>query len=452
MSDECMICIETITGKRKAVDCPSCTKPMTVCVACTKTYLLGSPQHAHCMTCKGAWSNTFLHNTFTKSWLTGEYRKSRQQIALEREKSLLPTSLPLVDEAKRKQKVEKDITELRNRERQLKEELRRVREDIWLLNMQRDNPNLVRDNEGEIVDERKDKKSYMFPCPAEECRGYIESLKWKCGLCDTKICKSCHVIKKQVLNKKGEPVKHVCNQDDVKTAKMVVEETKPCPACKTRIFKIEGCNMMFCTACNTAFDWKTGNIHTKNIHNPHYFELQQRLGGYVPRNILDVPCGGIRGDFIRWITDHEIASEYNAFRLRVGEINQRIEMLVDKDFSDIRVNYLIGKIESDKDFRATIFRRERLNEKMREERQILETFRVAVIERFRDLEEKVTPRGRRLEGTPENVRVRRNNEVAREKLDELHTILDFCNQAFKENYTILGYKAIPEIQVFEVYN
>ncbi len=50
---------------------------------------------------------------------------------------------------------------------------------------------------------------------------------------------------------------------------------------------------MWCTACNTPFDWNTGRKITHGrIHNPHYFEfLKAANGGVVPRDPGDIPCG-----------------------------------------------------------------------------------------------------------------------------------------------------------------
>jgi hypothetical protein len=100
-------------------------------------------------------------------------------------------------------------------------------------------------------------------------------------------CKDCHEIKGTT-----QDTPHECNQDNLASAKLIDAETRPCPKCGARVFKISGCNQMFCTACNDcAFDWVTGRIET-TIHNPHYFEFQrQRNGGQAPRVLGDILCG-----------------------------------------------------------------------------------------------------------------------------------------------------------------
>jgi hypothetical protein len=46
--------------------------------------------------------------------------------------------------------------------------------------------------------------------------------------------------------------------------------------------------------CHTAFDWNTGNIEMHRIHNPHYYEWLRQRNQQLPREMGDVPCGGLR--------------------------------------------------------------------------------------------------------------------------------------------------------------
>lgn len=100
-------------------------------------------------------------------------------------------------------------------------------------------------------------------------------------------CKDCHEMKGP-----AQDTPHECNPDNLASAKLIDAETRACPKCGARVYKISGCNQMFCTACNDcAFDWVTGRIETV-IHNPHYYEFQrQRNGGQAPRVAGDILCG-----------------------------------------------------------------------------------------------------------------------------------------------------------------
>jgi hypothetical protein len=169
---------------------------------------------------------------------------------------------------------------------------------------------------------------FVRKCPMEDCRGFLSSA-WKCGLCQTHVCSKCHEPKlegegtvedvqedtKEVTEgikqentedtKQEEeetagirPRGHVCDPNNVETANLLKKDSKPCPKCACIIFKISGCDQMFCTQCHTAFSWKTGAIETKVIHNPHYYQYlrDQSANGEIPRNPLDNPCA----DITRW--------------------------------------------------------------------------------------------------------------------------------------------------------
>lgn len=42
---------------------------------------------------------------------------------------------------------------------------------------------------------------------------------------------------------------------------------------------VHNCNQMFCTKCNTPFDWRTGRPIHGPVHNPHYFEWMRSREG-----------------------------------------------------------------------------------------------------------------------------------------------------------------------------
>lgn len=81
----------------------------------------------------------------------------------------------------------------------------------------------------------KEKRTFVRPCPVNDCRGFL-STAWKCGICENFTCSHCHEVKG-----KSRDSPHVCLQENVETAKLLAKDTRPCPNCGTRIFKISGC-------------------------------------------------------------------------------------------------------------------------------------------------------------------------------------------------------------------
>lgn len=141
---------------------------------------------------------------------------------------------------------------------------------------------------------RQQVRQFIMKCPGgsddgEPCRGFLSS-QWKCGTCQKYFCNDCHVL---LGDRNDGP--HTCNDDAKATAQLIRKETRPCPKCGIRISKIEGCDQMWCTSCQATFSWNTGQIlHNVRVHNPHYYEyLRQTGAGTVPRELGDIPCGGI---------------------------------------------------------------------------------------------------------------------------------------------------------------
>lgn len=276
MSDQCFICCND--SPKNVVTCNMCSNKkdgiqMITCLSCVKKYLLEEHTDANCMICKNIWSMSFLYSIFPKSFINNEYRKHLAKIYLEREKSLIPSTIPLANIVKERKlrleqirndieekttQVEHLMTKLRNAEIELSQSKQRLSKILA-------EPYLPTDFEKII----KSAPVYLLPCPFPDCRGLIEKKSKTCPICNTKICNSCLEI---------VTGKHICEPQKLSTASEIKKNTKPCPKCATRIYKYEGCDLMWCTQCQTPFSWEKGTIaNTKNIHNPHYFDWLHQM-------------------------------------------------------------------------------------------------------------------------------------------------------------------------------
>lgn len=125
-----------------------------------------------------------------------------------------------------------------------------------------------------MLKEETKKDVLIFRCL--ECEhGFINS-EFICNMCSKKFCNNC--LKELTDN-------HECLKEDIETMNLILKDTRPCPNCCTRIYKISGCSQMFCTYCKTGFDWNTGKKINHNFHNPHRMEWLEQLhrsGGENP--------------------------------------------------------------------------------------------------------------------------------------------------------------------------
>jgi hypothetical protein len=285
----CMVCIETYTKQpnRKHAKCPYCD--VQACVKCTQTYLMNTTEDPHCMGCRRAWNREVMDAILLTTWLNDEYKKHRQNVLLDRERSRLPAAQVIVEFRKQAKVYIDEREKLNVRYRELQTELSklygeqgRLHQIIATLQQGRD-PFAVRDATGK---EKEERRVFVMPCPATGCRGFL-SQAYKCGVCDMYTCPSCREVKG--LQRDGD---HTCNADTVATVERLKKECRNCPECGTNIFKIEGCDQMYCTNCNTPFSWITGKKVTQGaIHNPHYYEYVRKMnGGQMPRQAGDIPC------------------------------------------------------------------------------------------------------------------------------------------------------------------
>lgn len=380
---ECSICCSKRTYH---IDCPFCNNG--ACNECQEKFILSTP-NPKCMMCNKEWNYEFLRNQFSKAFMNMKYKKYKENLLLDIEKSLMPSTQTAIENrniiTKRYEELTKQVNDLEDTLTTLRGITNRLtnllrNEDFNGMAVYLNSDQKVQESNN--VDEKKERKMFIKPCPKDGCRGFL-STQYKCGLCDTKCCPDCHdIISKEEIesNKKRESeikslsitkeekdtllkeIKHKCNPTTLETVKMLQKECRNCPKCGTFIYKISGCNMMFCTNCKTAFDWKTGEIETKNIHNPHYFEylrqtgqedneIRRRFGDgeRVERIINNMDCLAYED-----VYDSLINSNYNSIFRIINHIErveipyyQRTQNVQDRNL-DLRIQYLENLIDEDK--------------------------------------------------------------------------------------------------------
>ena len=377
--NECSICADTLNrSNRKEIKCLFCN--YSACRSCIEQYLIQSTENI-CMNCKAIWNREFLDDNLTKVFMKGKYKKRREDILMEKQKALLQSTLPIA-ETRKKAKIR--LEEINERRGYLYEQIRLM--NVELNKMETEGYHLRNQLTTTRVDENLQKKQFVKKCPNGECRGFL-STRWKCGLCNINVCSECHEIKETTViqatnnnennqnnenNENNQNPQHVCKPENVETAKLIFKDCKNCPKCGTYIYKIDGCDQLFCTNCHTAFSWRTGQIETGRIHNPHYYEWL-RKSGKQQRELLDIPCGGIPqvynmrsildgrieyGDDL-YLATHQliqrnyIPSIYNTIRLvtHIQDVNLRnfqqdIERIRGKEL-DLRCQYLMNEIDEE---------------------------------------------------------------------------------------------------------
>ena len=338
---ECAICIERFNKvKRCRVTCPYCPTDGTetlCCRTCVQTYLLqDDAQTPRCPSCQSGWTEDFLSDTFPNTWLLKDYKVHRERILLDMERARLPEAQEDAGRYKRAKEIMdlidrqtapieqqiKNLPETVEHKRRLDEYFRIQRERVqterengwerdeaaryeeaqaWraqrqagealhtasaplylqitrLCTSEYSNAKRVVDRIGAEpttapkTETTRSAWTFVMKCSQPTCEGFVGS-NWKCGLCETKFCKDCN---------EPEEEEHLCDPDQKATAQALRKEAKPCPKCAAQISKIDGCDQMWCTQCQTAFSWRTGQIETSHIHNPHYFQWMRTNGTAAP--------------------------------------------------------------------------------------------------------------------------------------------------------------------------
>ena len=291
---DCLICYEP----GKIVVCNTCD--YSSCEKCLSRYFEAVVEPC-CPNCKSVWDQLFL-STFS-SKLYSSCIKLKAKFFLDSELVLLPLTQELATREQEAREILKNIEETRlivmeNREKfyRTQRHILRTTDTVKLAILHRNRDILykkafsckksfrvddaldiaqkLRDMSGRVV---RNYNVIFCKCPADMCRGYIEYSTMECGFCRVKVCKICTSSLKL-----GE--EHKCKEEEIASAEAIRKDTKPCPKCSSPIFKIEGCDQMWCTQCHFAFSWNTGEEDGDVVvHNPHFYEWQrQQNNGVAP--------------------------------------------------------------------------------------------------------------------------------------------------------------------------
>ncbi len=272
---ECSICCETFNkSNRLKVDCKGCDGMEVgwACRTCCQTYITTNQKEASCMFCKSTWDRDFCNNNLTKKWVGNEYKIHLENILVEQQISLLPSTQPYALARKRQTELYRQIDLAKEEIARLKNLLREQQDTVLAYQIE-----IRRINIGTSTNTENTEASFSHKCPLEDCNGFLNS-KFVCGTCEKRICKDCMEEKKS---------NHVCNEELKMTVNAIMKQSKPCPGCGETISKIDGCDQMWCVKCQKQFSWRTGAILNGHNHNPEYFRYLRETG----QSIAPTPGG-----------------------------------------------------------------------------------------------------------------------------------------------------------------
>ena len=386
--DDCPVCIEHYTKRRYKIECPSCN--YSVCIGCTRRYLLSTSEDPHCMNCHKGWERDTQYELLGKSFVNGELNKHLVSVLYDKERSKFPTTQPYVDAKCDIEKINKEQEQLTLQIHKLKQKYTKLEEEKH---------SLERDIIGKKI--RGCRPENFLKCPKDDCKGYIS--KNECKMCHSHICRKCLVLVDSVDVLR----EHECDKDTLETAQLILKSSKPCPTCGTRISKVSGCDQMWCPNCEVAFSWTTGMIVKGVIHNPHFYEYQRRRGENrrtINRNEGDVVCGGVvahrlldkKLKHVRKYTqtvEHDknilsniIHSMYDCHRVTIHfqeVVIRRLRRELQDDVNNIkeRADFMMNKI-TEEQFKRIIIKRNKKREKNQSCLHIYETLVTMFTERI----------------------------------------------------------------------
>jgi len=413
----CNICVEPFNRSNRAIiNCARCD--FKSCRECNEKYLMSSKELSHCMNCKSDWDYRTLYSLFTKTFIQKKYKKHIEKILFDQERAMLPATQPFVEEKKMKNLLISQIVDIKF-------------EILYGEHQNEEDLDILRVRKYELEERLKslnvEKSVFIKKCTVQNCRGFLNS-EWICGICKYQTCKDCHDVLFCDTN-------HKCNPENVETVKLLLKDSKGCPKCATPIFKIDGCDQMFCTLCYTAFSWNTGKIESGVIHNPHFKELQENQ----ERNLLEIRCGREIdrniADYLRNLTLNQSAMyiiALHTWKIRTQDLPKYANATINDNF-DLRFKFLESTI-SEETFKSYLHKRHKQNSKNQEIAHILNMYTNCITEivyRYID----------KLQKTSNNVFINIGS-IENEYLYEIYHLMEYTNENLKDLSIIYNTKLL----------
>ncbi len=395
--DECPVCCCAFTDRlRRRVTCAYCD--YAVCASCVQSYLLNSASDPRCMSCSAGWNREFLDGHLTRAFVHGALKAHRETVLLEREKALLPESQALLENYRIARALSQNVDDNERELRGLRQRAAQLQRDI--AHDRARAARIVADGYrtagflGSAGAAAAERRIFTRACPVDGCRGFL-STAYKCGTCESYACPAC-------LEPRGpdRDAPHECNPDVLASARLIARDSRPCPSCASLIYKIDGCDQMWCTVCRTAFSWRTGALVTTHVHNPHYYEWIRSRGGEVPRAPGDAPpapdgCpAGLPGAWdldaaMRRFVDEprrRFVAEFHRVVRHIQDIElRRLRAAFDADDNaDLRLAYLLRHLDEG-EWKRKLQQREKRRERDLAVRQIFEMYIAAATDAFNDI-------------------------------------------------------------------
>ena len=354
----CQVCYT----RKECVSCPYCE--YKTCKPCIELYLLETKHDYHCMSCRKEWTSEFV-NKFESTHFKQLYIVRTKDILFEKEKALLPHTQPILHHMNDIKKIDKELYLITRKIRLLQDETKILKQAKI-------------EHQKQICTKHTD--TYLYGCPRHKCNGHITS-KYECGTCFGKVCPAC---------REAYTEHHQCNQDTIKTLQLIKDECKECPTCNTFIYRVSGCDHMWCVQCKTHFHWNSLVIERGILHNPHYFEYmtekKRECDSYEPISRFDIThiTQKLALSTISNTEQDKILGYIKRIIYLRENVYPEIQNVNEYTNQDLRIKFLENNL-SEEEFKACLYRRHKHNAGYKSYKYILDTYFIITKEWLNDI-------------------------------------------------------------------